>query len=160
MRHHTPVARLCAVAALTLLSGCAGLRPVSPPPGSGSLQPDSELVGTWAGSLNWIAPSLYDDEANLRLQIREDGTFTATVTPGRAGNNIAKPSSLAGTVVANDKLVTLRNEVGPWPWLTLKRSGGTLYGVANDPAIQSAVMLRFHRDSNAPATASGSARSN
>ena len=160
MRHHTLIGKLCAVAALTLLSGCAGLGPVSPPPGSGALQPDSELVGTWTGSLNWVAPSLYDDEANLRLQIREDGTFTATVTPGRAGNNIAKPSSLAGTVVANDKLVTLRNETGPWPWLTLRRSGDTLYGVANDPAIQSAVMLRFHRDSTAPATASGSNRSN
>ena len=160
MRRHTLIARLCAVAGLTLLSGCAGLGPVSPPPGSGALRPDSELVGTWTGSLNWVAPSLYDDEANLRLQIRDDGTFTATVTPGRAGNNIAKPSSLAGTVVANDKLVTLRNEVGPWPWLTLKRSGDTLYGVANDPAIQSAVMLRFHRDNTAPATVSGSARSN
>ena len=160
MRHHTLIGKLCAVAALTLLSGCAGLGPVSPPPGSGALQPDSELVGTWTGSLNWVAPSLYDDEANLRLQIREDGTFTATVTPGRAGNNIAKPSSLAGTVVANDKLVTLRNETGPWPWLTLRRSGDTLYGVANDPAIQSAVMLRFHRDSTAPATVSGSNRSN
>jgi hypothetical protein len=160
MRHRTLIARLSAVAALTFLSGCAGLGPVSPPPGSGAWRPDRELVGTWTGSLNWVAPSLYDDEANLRLQIREDGTFTATVTPGRAGNNIAKPSSLAGTVVANDKLVTLRNETGPWPWLTLRRSGDTLYGVAHDPAIQSAVMLRFHRDSTAPATASGSNRSN
>jgi hypothetical protein len=59
-------------------------------------------------------------------------------------------------VVANEKLVTLRNEVGPWPWLTLVRSGDTLYGVASDPAIQSAVMVRFHRDSTAPATAAGS----
>src|SRR5262245_53414298 len=108
MRHHTLIAKLCAVAALTFLSGCGVLGPVSAPSGSGALQPDSELVGTWTGSLNWIAPSLYDDEANLRLQIREDGTFTATVTPGRAGNNIAKPSKLAGTVVANDQLVTLR----------------------------------------------------
>ena len=30
MRHLTLTARLCAVAALTLLSGCAGLGPVSP----------------------------------------------------------------------------------------------------------------------------------
>ena len=81
MRRHTLIATLCAVAGLTLLSGCAGLGPVSPPPGSGALRPDSELVGTWTGSLNWVAPSLYDDEANLRLQIRDDGAFTVTVTP-------------------------------------------------------------------------------
>jgi hypothetical protein len=56
--------------------------------------------------------------------------------------------------------MTLRNEVGPWPWLTLVRSGDTLYGIANDPAIQSAVMVRFRRDSAAPATASGSDSSN
>ena len=157
MRHHTLIARLCALAALTLLSGCAGLGPVSPPPGSGALQPDGELVGTWTGSLNWVGASLYTNEANLRLQIRDDGTFAATVTPRKTANNLAKASSLAGTVVANEKLVTLRNETGPWPWLTLVRSGDMLYGVVNDPAIQSAVMVRFHRESTAPATASSGA---
>jgi len=44
-------------------------------------------------------------------------------------------------------------EVGPWQWITLVRRGNTLYGVANDPAIQSAVMLRFDRDGGSGATA-------
>ncbi len=153
MRYHSNIARLGTIGMLILVAGCAGLGAVTPPPGSGALLPDSNLVGTYTGTLNWVSASLYDDEAILHLRIRQDGTFTATVTPYGAGNNLAKASTLSGTVVANDKQVTLRNEVGPWQWITLVRRGNTLYGVANDPAIQSAVMLRFDRDSGSGATA-------
>ena len=97
------------------LAGCAGLGAVTPPPGYGALPRDSNLVGTWTGTRNRVSPSLYDDEAILHLRIRQDGTFTATVTPYGAGNNLAEKATLAGTVVANDERVTLRTRSSPGP---------------------------------------------
>src|SRR5262249_44905920 len=62
--------------------------------------------------------------------------------------NVPSGSKLAGTVVARGNRVTLRNEEGPWPWLTLVRTrdGKVLYGVANDPASETNVMLKLERD--------------
>jgi hypothetical protein len=53
---------------------------------------------------------------------------------------------LSGTLVANGNRVTLRNAQGPWTWLTLVRSGDTLYGVASDPAFEANVMMKLDRD--------------
>jgi hypothetical protein len=42
--------------------------------------------------------------------------------------------------------MTLRNTQGPWPWIVLQRSGNdVLYGIANDPAIEAPVMIKFER---------------
>jgi hypothetical protein len=130
---------LTATALVTLLPGCAG---------SGVLVRNSDLSGIWHGTLGQCRADQYEDEALITLQIKDDGTFTANVIPNRGANNLAKPSKLAGTVVTKGNRVTLRNEEGPWTWLTLVRTrdGNVLYGVAHDPAPETNVMLKFERD--------------
>jgi hypothetical protein len=109
------------------------------------LAPASELSGTWHGSFGWHGGShFYMDEAYCVLQIREDGTFTETVTPAPASNNLAKRSTWSGTVVRRGNRVTLRASQGPW--VTLILSGNTLYGVAEDPLAEFTIMIRFDRD--------------
>jgi len=68
-------------------------------------------------------------------------------SPNGGANNVAKRSTLSGTVVANGNRVTLQNTEGPWTWLTLVRSKNTLYGVVVDPAFEGNVMLRLDRES-------------
>jgi len=142
----TFVAGLSIVAMLTLVAGCAGLSGTSSAPGPAALDAGSELKGTWRGTLGWVGAHQYGGESRLTLQIKEDGTFTATVTPNRGTNNLAHASTLSGTVVNNGNRVTLRNSQGPWSWLTLVRSGDTLYGVANDPAFEANVLLSVRRE--------------
>ena len=67
--------------------------------------------------------------------------------PNGGANNVAKRSTLSGTVVANGNRVTLQNTEGPWTWLTLVRSKNALYGVVVDPAFKGNVMLRLDRES-------------
>ena len=92
-----------------------------------------ELSGTWEGSYGWPGGSYWPDDANCTLRIKDDGTFTATVVPIPGANNLAKPSSWAGTVSREGDLVKFR--VAKGPTLTLRRSGERLYGVARDPAV-------------------------
>jgi hypothetical protein len=84
------------------------------------------------------------DEGDCTLQINEDGTFTAAVTPARAASNIAKASSWSGTVVSSGSRVTFRSLQGPW--ITLIRSGNTLYGVARDPIVEVTIMIKLERN--------------
>jgi hypothetical protein len=144
--HRTFVAELATVAMLALVAGCAGRGATSSTFNPGASSSASELRGTWTGSFGWVGASLYEAEARLTLEIREDGTFTATVTPDRGANNLTKASTLSGTAVTGGNRVTLQNSQGPWPWVTLVRSGNTLYGVASDPASQANVMLKFERE--------------
>ena len=146
MHHHRFDTALSGIALVVLVAGCAG-------PGAASLTSDpaasvraSEVNGTWHGSFGWVGAYFYQDEALVTLRIENDGTFAATVTPNRGANNLAKPSTLSGTVVTRGNRVTLRNSEGPWPWLILARSGDTLYGVAVDPATEANVMLKLDRD--------------
>ena len=127
-----------AVALGALVAGCAGPSASSPSP------PASELSGTWRGTFGQAAASLYLDESTCILQIRDDGTFTATVTPLRRSNNLAKPWNWSGTVVSNRNRVTLQSSQGASA--TLVRSGNTLYGVAEDPMIGATVMMSLERD--------------
>jgi len=139
------------VAVLTVLmaivAGCAG-----PSAGSGSgpvraaLAPASELTGTWHGSFGWAGGGggFYLDDANCVLQIREDGTFTETVTPAPASNNLAKRWTWSGTVVTRGNRVTLRTSQGPS--VTLIHSGNMLYGVADDPLVEAAITIKLERD--------------
>jgi hypothetical protein len=130
---------LPAVVLVVLMAGCAA---------PGALARSSDLTGTWHGTLGQVSADQYIDEALITLQIKEDGTFSAVVTPNRGANNLAKASRWSGTVVTKGNRVTLRNTEGPWTWVTLvqSRNGDVLYGVANDPAAEVNVMLKFDRD--------------
>jgi hypothetical protein len=130
-----------------LVAGCAGARPSTRGLAAAAVAPVGDLSGTWHGTFGQVGAVLYEAESNSVLRINPDGTFTATVTKGLGTNNLAKPSTLSGTVVTNGKRVTLRNAEGPWPWIVLTRSGDDiLYGLANDPAVQAPVMIKFERE--------------
>jgi hypothetical protein len=135
------------IAMVGLVAGCAGPSSSASDSVSASVAPASDLGGTWSGSFGQLAASHYEDEGTVVLQINEDGTFTAAVARGGGTNNLAKPSTWAGTVVTNGNHITLRNSHGPWPWIRLTRSGdNTLYGIANDPATEAHVLLKFERE--------------
>jgi len=87
---------LIAVALTALVAGCAG-----PTVGSPTVTPaafDEQLVGTWNGEFWALGEFYYPIEGLMVLQIKEDRSFTVTVTPTGAANNIAKPGSWSGTV--------------------------------------------------------------
>jgi hypothetical protein len=134
MRQRTLASALIAVALTALIAGCAG-----PIVGSPAVTPaafDEQLVGTWNGKFWAIGEFYYPVEGLMVLQIREDRSFTVTVTPTGAANNIAKPGSWSGTVSQQHGLVVLHATKGAFPvFSSLKRSADDeLYGVANDPA--------------------------
>jgi len=119
---------------VALISGCAG-----PIVGSVAVTPaafDEHLVGTWNGTFWALGEFYYPIEGIMVLQIRPDRSFTVTVTPTEAANNIAKAGSWSGTVSEERGLVVLHTTKGAFPvFSSLKRShNGELYGVANDPA--------------------------
>jgi len=146
MPHRMRVAASTIVAMALLLAGCAGPSS-SGAPIAAAVVAASHLSGTWNGTFGQLSASLYEDEGRCILRIKEDGTFTATVTPNGGTNNLAKASTWAGTVVPDGQRVTLRNSTGPWPWIILTRSGSnTLYGVATDPATEAPVMMEFERE--------------
>jgi len=119
---------------VALIAGCAG-----PTVESAALRPaafDEHLVGTWNGMFWALGEFYYPIEGIMVLQIREDRSFTVTVAPTAAANNIAKAGSWSGTVSEKHGLVVLHATKGAFPvFSSLKRSrNGELYGVANDPA--------------------------
>jgi hypothetical protein len=144
--HRALAARLSTVVMAWFVAGCAGLGELSGATRPVGLSAASELQGKWTGTSGWVGAHLYIGESIFTLHIREDGTFTASVRSNGGANNLAKPSTLSGTVVANGDRVTLRNTEGPWTWLTLVRSGNTLYGVAVDQAFEANVILRLDRE--------------
>lgn len=101
------------------------------------------LVGTWYGAIGQPGGSLYTVEAQAILEIKADGTFTTTVIPLPAANNLARASTWSGHAVGNVTRVTFRTAQGPS--LKLVRSRGHLYGVANDPTTAMVVMIDFDR---------------
>ena len=134
MRQRTLASGLIAVALTALIAGCAG-----PTVRSAAVTPaafDEHLVGTWNGMFWALGEFYYPIEGIMVLQIRGDRSFTVTVTPTGAANNIAKPGSWSGTVSEEHGLVVLHATQGAFPvFSSLKRSrAGELYGVANDPA--------------------------
>jgi hypothetical protein len=134
---------------VVLVAGCAGQTASIASDASGTtgaaLSPGSDLAGTWRGSFIQVGAVLYTDDGDVALQIKEDGTFVVHVTRSKAGtNNLAKPLTWTGTVVSRRNRVTLRSSQGAW--LTLARSGNTLYAVAEDPLVEATIMLRLDRD--------------
>jgi len=140
------VAELSIFAVLTLAAGCAGVGGTSSTDDPAASVAASNVAGTWRGTIGWVGAYQYEGESVMALQIKEDGTFTASVTPNHGTNNYAKASTLSGTVVTHGNRVTLRNSQGPWTSLTLVRAGNTLYGVAADPGFAANAMLKLNRD--------------
>ena len=132
--------------ALLALGGCATPRAGVP---FGDSDPAAyepgDLAGEWRGSFNEIEAVLYEDEANLLLQIKPDGTFVERVTPGSGTNNLAKPATWTGVVEERGGRVILKSSRG-W-WLTLDRSGDQLYGVTREPLSEQPIAIRFRRES-------------
>jgi hypothetical protein len=110
---------LISIAAVVALGpGCAGSGARISSPASGAaatvLAPASELSGIRRGSFGRVAASLYRDEGNGILQIKEDGTFTASATPSKARtNNLSKAWTWSGTVVRSANGLTLQSSQGP-----------------------------------------------
>jgi hypothetical protein len=137
---------------VALVAGCAGpsanIASDASGPTAAALSPSSDLTGTWRGSFTQVGAVLYIDDADVVLQIKEDGTFVANVTRSKAGtNNLAKSGTWTGTVARSGNWITLRSSQGPW--LTLVRSGNSLYTVAEDPLVEATIMLRLEREGSA-----------
>ena len=138
-----------AVALVALGGGCAEPSARITPPSSGPVAtapaPASEVSGIWRGTFGQVAASLYLDEGNCILEIKEDGTFTATATPSKARtNNLSKAWTWSGTAIRSGNRVTLRSSQGPSAIRI--RSGNTLYGVAEDPTIGATIMMSLEQD--------------
>jgi hypothetical protein len=102
------------------------------------------LAGTWRGSFGQVGASIYTDDGECLLQIRDDRTFTAQVTPQPGANNLAKVSTWSGTVVQRGDRVTLHSAQGPS--LTLVRTRNQLYGVAEDPLVEATIAISLERE--------------
>src|SRR5499425_3373970 len=138
---------LTSLALVALVSGCAGAG-VSHSSYSRDQVPatfvENQLAGTWQGSFSKIDASLYEDEGNCVLQIRPDGTFTATISRAKLGtNNLAKAENFSGTVVARGNRVVLVTAQGPR--LTLVRRGDALYTVTEDPMVEAPIAMSAQR---------------
>ena len=141
MWQRTFVSGLIGGALVALIAGCAG--PSAGPAMSSPAASASDLAGTWNGQFWILGGFYYPDDGTLLLQIKEDGTFTVTMTPADASNNIAKASSWSGTVSERGRLVVFHTSKGPWD--SLLRSGDILYGAANDPATGADIGIKFER---------------
>lgn len=124
---------------LGALVACAG--PAVDSAGSGGFAPTSDLA--WHVSFVW-GGSLYTNDGKGVVEIKEDGTFTANITPAGGANNLAKASTWTGTVVRKGNRVVFQSSQEPW--LTLVHRGDTLYGVANDPASDANIMISLERE--------------
>jgi len=58
-------------------------------------------------------------------------------------NNLAKPVTWSGTVVRSGNRIVLRSSQEQW--ISLSRSGDTLYGVLEDPVVEAVVTLTLKR---------------
>jgi len=136
---------LAAGVALFALGGCAsspGSMPRAQEPAPASYAPPS-LTGVWRGTFNEIEAALYADNADVVLQIRDDGTFSERVDPAKGSNNLAKASTASGTVEQRGNRVLLKSSRG-WT-MRLVRSGDQLYGVTEDPLVEAPIAIRLQR---------------
>ena len=139
---------LMALALASLIAGCVEVG-VSP---AGPTAPAHDVAGTWHGTFWWLGGSYWADEGTCLLEIKEDGTFTLSITPAAAANNLAKPGRWSGTVAERGRLVVFSQG----RWSSLVRSGETMYGVANDPATGADIEITFRRVESASGTRGGS----
>jgi hypothetical protein len=129
---------------VALVAGCA--RPSVDPPMSRPAPFAGDLAGTWQGSFSWLGAVLYVDEGSLPMHIKEDGTFTATMTPTGVANNVARASRWSGIVSQTGRRVVFHVAKDSLPaWSSLTRSGDVLYGVAKNPATGADIAIKLER---------------
>jgi hypothetical protein len=134
---------------IALVAGCAG-----PTAGSSMASTPasvSDLTWTWKGLYWWIGGVYYEDEGTALLEIKDDGTYTVTMSPTPAANNIAIPQKWSGHVVQKGRTIEFHTAHEGWSgsWASLRLSGDddTLYGVTRDPAggATSDIEIEFRR---------------
>jgi hypothetical protein len=129
---------------VALIAGCS--RPSLDPSMSRPAAFAGDLAGTWQGSFWWVGGFFYVDEGSLLVQITEHGTFTATMTPTGAANNIARSSSWSGTVSQSSRLGVFHLAKGALPaWSSLASSSDMLYRVAKNPATGADIAIKVER---------------
>jgi hypothetical protein len=98
----------------------------------------SPFRGTWHGSATEVGsgPSFYASVNDLR--INDDGTWTMTETRG------VTAVRHSGTSVARGNRLTLADANGR-RWMTLRQSGGKLYGLEDVRGANGSVLLEFTR---------------
>ncbi len=100
------------------------------------------LGGSRRGSCPLLRPYLRNRQGVRKKE--DDGTFSATITRSTGGtNNLAKSVTWSGTVVRSGNRIVLRSSQEQW--ISLSRSGDTLYGVLEDPVVEAVVTLTLKR---------------
>jgi hypothetical protein len=149
MRRRTFATGLTALALGSLIAGCAGVGVGASP--SGPVSPAQDLVGSWRGVFWLLGGSYWVGDGTCLLRIERDGTFTVSVTPTAAANNLAKPGRWSGTAAERGRLVVFSQG----RWSSLLRSGDTMYGVASDPTTGADIEIALRRIGGAPGTGGG-----
>lgn len=130
-----------------LIAGCAG--PSVESYASAPTVSAEDLAGTWKGIYWWFGGVYHEDEGTITLQIKEDGSYTVTMSPTPAANNIGIPETWSGHVVEKGHTVEFHTPHEGWSgsWASLRLSGDTLYGVTRDPAngATSDIGIKFER---------------
>ena len=108
---------------------------------SGSTAPG--IHGIWKGSSESSSSALYYVDLRLSLQIYDDGAYVLSATPGSRGNNVGKPFIEVGQAYERGRDLVLRTEDGSTR--VLRKSGDTLYGMAEDPLSGRSVIDRLDR---------------
>src|SRR5262249_4089625 len=85
----------------------------------------------------------YYVDLRLSLQIYDDGAYVLSATPGSRGNNVGKPFIEVGQAYERGRDLVLRTEDGSTR--VLRKSGDTLYGMAEDPLSGRSVIDRLGR---------------
>ncbi|HEY7041183.1 MAG TPA: hypothetical protein VID28_20100 [Methylomirabilota bacterium] len=148
MRYARFVTGFTALTLVALIAGCAG--PTAYHYAAAPTASVDNLAGTWKGLYWWIGGVYYEDEGTALLEIKDDGSYTVTMSPTRGANNIAIPQKWSGHLVEKGRTVEFHTAHEGWSgsWASLRLSGdGTLYGVTRDPAngATSDIEIQFHR---------------
>lgn len=141
MRRRAFTTALTALALRSLTAGCAGVGVGAST--SGAVSPAQDLVGSWHGAFWLLGGSYSVGDGTCLLRIERDGTFTVSVTPTAAANNLAKPGRWSGT--------------GPREggWSSSREGGGHLSCAPVTRCTASPTTPRPERTSRSPSVASG-----
>jgi len=146
MRYKSAVHILWA-AGLVVTGGCAGVGGDGAAPAA-SVAPASEAAafrGTWHGVFEQVGVGDTGQvQGDIECEIREDGSYRATWTTERvAGSSRGTRAETSGRVIANGQGLTFSEAGGSS--FTLKRRGGTLYGIRKDPVSGRTIAVELGR---------------